>query len=316
LNENKIYSNCICNKTKEKKPIKISTKKDLIKHIKQFWKFYRLYSKEELGKEIPNITEYLRLRKENEELDVDFLDFKEILELSNCCIDQKKKTLILFAFETGGRGIEYLNVKRKHFLFNNESNNWTVILPQLKGVSHNKRRIDLDISSKEIDKYFKMNNFNQEELIFNYDYDYWRQELKRIGKEILKKNITPKIFRKSCAMFLSNQNINESYIKAHLGWSPDTKSLKHYQKQISLKKPNYLKKNIEKEIFPDFEMQQKLVNAELEKMKNKMESYNQFFEDKMTKLTQKIEDINLKNMKDEQTKEILKEMFSILKVKN
>lgn len=292
---------------KEKTPITRSYKQDLIKHIKQFWKFYRLYSKEELRKELPEITEFLRLRRERNKADFEYLTLKEIMNLVKHTKNQQQKTLLLFAFETGGRTIEVLNVQRKHFSFNEENKSWSVILPELKGNSHDKIRIDLDLSSQELDKYLSQNEFKPEDYIFQYTQPYFRKLLSQLGKNALKKKITPKIFRKSCAIYLINQNVNSEYIKAHIGWSPDTSVLKHYIKQTSLKKPSHLKRNIKAEAYEDYETKQAVMKSELEQMKNLIQDLINFKEEtKKELLTKKETDI-----RNDQTIQILKQFHKI-----
>lgn len=48
------------------------------------------------------------------------------------------------------------------------------------------------------------------------------------------------MFRKSCAMHLVNLDINEQYIKSHMGWSANSKAISHYISQRAIKRPDKL----------------------------------------------------------------------------
>jgi integrase len=297
-------------KTEEGKPIKRSTKLDLMKHLKQFWKFYRLYAKEERNKEISNITEYLKVKNnEDETHDFEYITLKELMTLTKHTSNDKQKTLLMVAFENGARGCEYLNLKRKHFKFDEETKKWNLMLPKMKGGSYSKRRIELDLSNEAIDNYFKKNSFQDEEDVFSYSYNYWRKYLKALGKKALNKNITPKIFRKSCAMYLHNQNVNEGYIKAHIGWSPDTRVLKNYVRQSALKKPETLRKNMMTEAFQDNETQMTMMKSQLNKLQNQINDVDELRKDKEDMIKQ----INEINIRDDEHKKMIKEFYKLLK---
>jgi integrase len=295
-------------KYKDAEPIKRSYKKDLIAHINQFWKFYRLYSETEKNTILKDITEYLRLRKERPDEDFEYITIKELIELAKHTKNQQQKTLLYFAFDTGSRPIELLSVKRKHFSFDEKENIWTCKLPDMKGTSHDKIRIELLLSSEHINKYFKENDFEPDNYIFEYTYHYTRKFLRELGNKIGKK-LTPKVFRKSSTMYLIEQNAPEQYIKAHQGWIQDTRVFKHYSKQSALKTPTTLKTGIKKDAYFDYEEQQTLMKAELEKLKNQINALSEFKEEyKQELLSQKERDT-----RDKITLELAEKFFKFSK---
>lgn len=109
--QNKLNNNeILC--ANEPRPISYAYKCELVKHFKQFWTFYRAYTKFELEKETPNIVEYLRIRKNKKESRiVNFLTQEEIGRLADSFQSLKMKTFIRTFFETGARTVEILNLK-------------------------------------------------------------------------------------------------------------------------------------------------------------------------------------------------------------
>ena len=222
-------------------PIAQSYKQDMVKNFKQFWTFYRAYKKHEEGIIIEDITEYFRIRKEkNKNLMVKFLTKTEIDQLSIYAKSLKKRALIKVFFETGARPVEILNLKMQNCDFDESIKKWTIKLRNMKGISTGKMPIELDYANKDFDAYMKEQNFAPDEFLFGYAYTYFRKFLAREGKRVLGRHVTPKMFRKSCAMHLVNLDINEQYIKSHMGWSASSKAISHYINQRAIKKPSKL----------------------------------------------------------------------------
>ena len=236
INQNKVF----CQNTT--KPIASSYKKDLVKTFKQFWTFYRAYAKQEKNENIDNIAEFFRVRREKEINHlVKFLSKDEIETLADNAANLKMRTLIKTFFETGARTIEILNLKRENCSYDESRDKWIIKLPNMKGISTGKMPIEIDYAHTDFHAWMNYNNFSDEEYIFEYSYDYLRTYLAEKSRKFLGWKVTPKLFRKSCAMHLVNLDINEQYIKAHMGWSPSSKAISHYISQKAIKRPDKLK---------------------------------------------------------------------------
>jgi integrase len=236
LNQNLIY----CNDTE--RPISVTYKKDIVKVFKQFWTFYRTYAKQEEGRTVENIAEFFRIRKEkNLNPLVKFLTKQEIDTLACFAHNLKMRALIKCFFESGARTIEILNLRRSNCSYDSKKRCWIIKLPNMKGISTAKMPIELDYSNAEFDAWLKHKQFADSDLIFNYSYDYFRIFLATKGKLAVGRKVTPKMFRKSCAMHLVNLDINEQYIKSHMGWSASSKAISHYIDQKAIQKPEKLK---------------------------------------------------------------------------
>jgi integrase len=145
-------------------------------------------------------------------------------------------TLLKVFFETGARTIEILNLQMQNCELNKSTGKWLVKLPNMKGISTDKMPIELEYANDDFTAWINANNFQLEDYIFNYSYGYLRVRLRRLGLKYLKKDVSPRFFRKSCAMHLVNLDINEQYIKGHMGWSVNSKAISHYINQKAIKR--------------------------------------------------------------------------------
>ena len=296
LDTNNIYTQ---NKLNQpiKQPISYGYKKDLIKHLKTFWKFYQLYAKEEENKTIPNITEYIRVKQE-EQKEIEYIDYKEFLEILKVTKNIRQKTFLSIAFETSARPIEILKLKRKHIKYDEEEKAYLIKLPKEKGTSSNKHTIIIDSFNDTINKYLTQNHFQPEDYIFSYTYNYYRNLIADLGQKAIGKRITPKILRKSNTMYMINQGLTEQYIKAHNGWSSNSKVLEHYISQKGIKKPEHIRSKIRKETHQDYETQLTLLKSEMNKMQNQMKKLSTLKEDLQKDIqTIKYNDFNPKDPK-------------------
>ena len=278
LNEDSVYTTC---NIIVKRKISHDYKLDYVKNIKQFWKFYRLYSKCELGKEIPDITEYMQIRrKKNQNKFIQFISKEEIDILVAGTNSQQMKAFLSVYYETGARVVEILKLRRGNCAYDSSKMIWTIRLPNEKGLSSTKMAIELSFSNNEFNKWMIVNKFNDNnDFIFNYSYHYILKAFHKKGKKYLGRNITPKQIRKGTTMYLINSNANEAYVRAHMGWSPNSDAISHYINQIAIKRPDQLNVAIRKDYYSevikendDLKFKQKIQRDELQMMRNEMEN--------------------------------------------
>jgi integrase len=250
LNKDEVYS------LNKRVKISYSYKKDIVKTFKQFWIFYMEYSKHELKKEVPLITLHFRLRKpKNSNRIVEFLTIEDISRLVNLARNLKMRAFIKVFFETGARAIEIMNLKRFNCQYDEAKKKWLIRLPNMKGISTAKMPIEIDYAHIELNEWLNSREFQPDDFVFDYSYAYVKYYFYKRGK-ILGKHICPKMIRKSCAMYLVNQGVNEQYIKGHMGWSAGSKSIAHYINQTAIKKPEQLTLDLKKRSEPTLGNQQ------------------------------------------------------------
>jgi integrase len=301
-------------KTKKKRPISPAYKKDLIKHLKQFWKFYRLHNKEEHQQETPDITEYLRVKNPDKNKEIDYLEFEDFLKILNTTKNQQQKTFIALGFETASRPIELIKVKRKHLKYDPDKNLWTIKLPNEKGKSTNKARVELLLYSNEIDKYLKTKDFDQEDYLFTYTYGYFRKLIYQLGKHALKRNITPKILRKSRAMHMLKLGYSETLIKQICGWDLNTTALKNYVSTQIVSIPDHLRKAQTSQQYKTFEDQITELKNEQQKLQNQNQAREEYILQMLNSLKQDVEKNKELNFKNQAEKEQLLRLYQSKKL--
>jgi integrase len=282
LNANSIFTNSVRrgNKLVEPRPISHKYKLDIVVSIRQFWRFYRLYCKYELGKEMPDIVEFLKVRRlKNSNKMIQFLTKDELEMLVKAVRGPQMQAFLNVFFETGARVIEILKLKYGNCMYDNEKKTWIIKLPNEKGKSTQKLPIELTFSSGAFDLWISSNNFQDEDYVFQYSYDYLRKKLSYYAKKVIGRHVTPKEFRKGMAMYLVNNNVNEQYIRAHMGWSPSSDAIAHYINQKAIKRPDQLNKAIQTDFYSDvikenenLKFVQKKQEDELTQMREEMKS--------------------------------------------
>ena len=281
LNGNDLFTT---NKYIKRKPLSYSYRLDIVRVLKQFWRFYRVYSKFELGKEIPDITEFLRIRKpKNQNILVSFITKDEIDNLINNAMSYQMRAFIALHFETGARVVEILKLRNQNCSYNENKRVWIIKLPQEKGHSSGKMPIELTFSNNHFSKWMQLSkNKMAEDYVFGYSYEYVRKFYRISGKEVLGRHLTPKIMRKSTTMYLINSNANEQYIRAHMGWAPSSSAITHYINQKAIERPDSLKAAIQKDFYSDvtkeneeLKLKQKIQADQLERMMNELKEMKQ-----------------------------------------
>jgi integrase len=265
---------------RKRTPISFRFKQDLVKNLKQFYQFYRLYSKSELGTELPNIVEYIRVRRmKAQNRLIKFITKEEIEILIQKANAQQMKAFLSVYYETGARVIEVLHLSKFNCSYNSNNLAWTIRLPNEKGISTTKMPIELSFSNNEFNRWVSSINLQDSDYVFSYSYEYIRKYLSQQGKKYLGRHISPKEMRKGCTMYLVNSGASEQYIKAHLGWSPSSRAINHYIYQKAITRPDILKNTIQKDFYSDvmkenddLKFKQKMQQDELARMQEQLES--------------------------------------------
>ena len=206
--------------------------------------------KHELKKEVPFIIMHFKVRKQkNSNPIVSFLTIDDIERLVNLATNIKMRAFIKVFFETGARAIEIMNLKRFNCHYEEDKKKWIIRLPNMKGISTSKMPIEIDYAHLELDEWLNSKEFQPDDYVFDYSYAYITTYFRERGRK-LGKHICPKMIRKSCAMYLVNQGINEQYIKGHMGWSAGSKAIAHYINQTAIKKPEQLTSDLKRRSEP------------------------------------------------------------------
>jgi integrase len=311
LNDDTIYTHM---KQPSNTKISYAYKKDIVRNMKQLWAFIMLYSKTELKKEIPNIVQYLKLRRQKQKNNlIQFITKEEVEAIVEKAHSQQMKAFFSVFFETGARVIEILKLRMQNCSYDEKKKTWIIKLPNEKGISTGKVPIELTFSLLEFNRWMVLKKEKPGDYVFQYSYNYVRKRLHELGMEVLNRHLTLKQFRKGATMYLINAGAPEQYIKAHLGWSASSNAISNYINQTAIKRPDVLnnvaKKDFQSDILRENEelkFKQKLHEDTLDKMRIEM---NEMRKEQLSFF----KEINKVNVRD--SRRMLKAVFDDMKLK-
>ncbi len=188
------------------KPLAHSTKLDYKKSLIKFYKW--LYGN---NKNVPELVDWIDTYDIVKEIPA--LKREEVEQLA-ATLTIRDKAILISLFDSGARAEEFLNIK-------------ICDLSKIDGVYkirivHSKtkpRTIHLPIASQFIDMWLNYNGSkNSQEYLFPITYEGLRMMLHRVGKKVLKKNITPHLLRHSSATYYANL-LNHQQLCYRYGWT-------------------------------------------------------------------------------------------------
>lgn len=188
---------------------------DYVKAFKAFWHWHQKVMKKQ-GKIVEDITEDLDTRGEKPAF-VYFTkeDCESIIDKASLDL----KPILAFAFDSGARVTEMVNVKISDFSKDFREINIREEVSKTFG-----RRIKLMLCSEQIKDYVRSQGLNQDDYLCRKSPPMINKELRKLGKEILSKdqtkskNLTLYDFRHSSACFWLPRYKSESALKYRFGW--------------------------------------------------------------------------------------------------
>jgi len=203
----------------------------------------------------------------------DFLKEQEVQLLFKNCKNSSERFLIAVLFDTGARAEEFLNIRYEDIEMPEKNQNFVKIILKEEYSKTKGRTISLywknsleairDFLQQRVSEGIKSN-----EQVFNKNYDAMRMFLFRLGKNVLKKEIYPHLFRHSSATYYASK-LNRQELCYRYGWAfssnmPDVyisragmeskeldekfKSTELEEVQVLLAKENFERKKTEEEI--------------------------------------------------------------------
>lgn len=173
-------------------------------------------------------------------LDVSFIDTyredKEIPALTREEVEKliarskyvRDRFIVLFLFDSGARIEEFLNVKWSDLTWDEKLNCYLARIRISKTIA---RTVSLQLSTKEINDYKEFlkgnNQFEPEGYLINMSYDAIRIMLRRLGKEVLGKRVTPHVLRHTSATYYANK-ISYFPFCYRYGWTFNSKEPRRY----------------------------------------------------------------------------------------
>ena len=185
-------------------------------------KFLRKYYKYLLGdgENYPKIVRFI-------DTSTRILEIKSLSKKENDqLIENSSKLVYRFVlavlYDSGARIEEFYNIKKSDL--NKENGIYKVRIRISKTTP---RTINLPLYPKIIDEYLESNCFNEDDFLCMMNYGTLRKHLNRIGKQFLKRSISPHTFRHGSATYYAN-HLNRYQISYRYGWSASSKMPDRY----------------------------------------------------------------------------------------
>jgi integrase len=293
LNRNEI-------KNRGKFNYKGSTKADIKKFLRQFYKWYKGRN-EFYPEEVAWIK--TRISKDEKPKQKEVLSIDEVEKFANSFENIQYKMLILLLFDSGFRIDEMLSVKKRNLTweeFDEQGNKcFWIECNRSKTVT---RKVPIPLFTEDVkdfcnSTYFRSLEENQE--VFGKRYTNVRIFMARKSQEVLRKNITPHCLRHSSATYYAKEyDGNMNMIAMRYGWTLGSDELALYIRQSGAYQKQGAKKVYENDITL---YKRKLTELENQLQKQNVKDTKQ--EDQLKTLQEEIQKLH-----EEQ-----KQMFNIMK---
>lgn len=222
LNRNKITK-------KDGKPLSGSTKSDIKKFLKQFYKW-----RKGDNEEYPKLVSWIKTRisKDERPEEKEIVSIQEIkkLALSFPKIEQRIMTLLLF--DSGFRIQELLSITKKAISwedFDEENKCFWIKCSKSKTIV---RKVPVPLFTEDLQTFINSSYYTslkENERLFPFSYNAYLKTFKTCSKSILKKDLAFHNLRHSSATYYAKEyNGNSMALADRYGWTYNSKELQTY----------------------------------------------------------------------------------------
>lgn len=185
-------------------------------------KFIRKYYKYLLGEgeNYPKLVQFI-------DTSTKLLEIKSLSKQENDrLIENSSKLIYRFIlavlYDSGARIEEFYNIRKSDL--SRESGIYKI---RIRISKTKPRTINIPLYPKIIEEYLESNNFKEDDFLCTINYGTLRKHLNRIGKQFLKRSISPHTFRHGSATYYANY-LNRYQISYRYGWSASSKMPDRY----------------------------------------------------------------------------------------
>lgn len=206
-----------------------STKADIKKVIRQFWKW--LKGDNEF---YPNEVSWIkaRIRKDEQPKDKPIISHQEILKLASHFKDIDLKVMTLLLFDSGFRIDEMLTLRKCDITWEDYDEKEMCFWIHCNSSKTEKRKVPVPLFTEDLQALFNSASFKskkRDDLAFNTDYDKYRLALRYASFKTFKKHITAHCLRHSSATYYAQlYEGNMNLLAERYGWSYSSQQLKTY----------------------------------------------------------------------------------------
>lgn len=204
------------------KKYKERTKVDIKNNIKKFWKWLYVGKKAKRD-EYGNLEIVNWIDTSLKEKEIPALSREEVEILANAC-NTKYKAVVKVLFDSGARIEEFLNLTIGDITKKDDFYKIRIRYSKTKP-----RTISIPMCATELENWLRIHpdRKNLGAYLFPITYGAIRMELKRKGKKILSKNVTPHILRHSSATYYCNK-LTPFQLCYRYGWSMSSRMPARY----------------------------------------------------------------------------------------
>ncbi len=216
-------------KTADDKNYAGSSKADIKKFLKQFWKWLK-GDNEFYPSEVVWIK--ARISKDEKPIEKEVLSINDATRLANSFEKIQYKILTLMLFDSGFRISEMLSVCKKDLTWEEYDGQKKCFWIKCNVSKTYVRKIPIPLFTEDIQAFYNSTYFkelSEEKLIFSKGYATVRKIIDERSQKILQRRITPHLFRHSSATFYARELDGDTLKLAHrYGWSLSADELKTY----------------------------------------------------------------------------------------
>jgi len=214
---------------KDNKPFSGSTKSDIKKFLKQFYKW--LKGKNEV---YPKEVNWIRSKIAKDELPQDkpILSISEVRELSSLWKKPHFRIMTLLLFDSGFRISELLSVKKRDITWEEFQYGQSCFWISCNASKTERRKIPVPLFTNDLEEFFNTEyhkKLPEDDLVFPVSYDSFRQPMVKKSKKLFNKKITPHSLRHSSATYYSKEyDGNMQMIAQRYGWTFSSTQMQTY----------------------------------------------------------------------------------------
>jgi len=216
-------------KSEKGKPFTGSTKADIKRFLKQFFKWYK-GDNEVFPIEVRWIN--VRISKDEQPKEKPALSLEEARKLSNAFNKPEYRLIVLLLTDSGFRVGEMLSVKKRDLTWEDYDEGKKCFWIKCNASKTEIRKIPIPLFTEDIQAFVNSVGYQEkgdDELLFGIEYSNLVQRFKDASKKTLGKIVTPHALRHSSATYYAREyDGNMPMIAERYGWTFSSAQLKTY----------------------------------------------------------------------------------------
>lgn len=227
--------------------------------LKQFFKWFK--GDNEF---YPNEVRWIKTKvsKDDQAEEKAVINQEEAMKIATRFTKIEQKILTLILFDSGFRIQEALSLKKRNITWEEYDEGDSCFWVECTKSKTERRKVPVPLFTPDLQTYFNSASFlskGNDDDVFPFSYNTYAQVLKKHGKAIVNKNISPHALRHSSATFYAREfDGNMQLIAERFGWSFSSKQLKVYIRRSGA----YQKRGVKK-VFSNELSKMKKENTEL-----------------------------------------------------